>query len=189
LIALPLRNLFAHSPIRAAPGIRLRVGERHLMAGIRASSRIELTEPPLQETQMCLNEERGTRQAEIRVYREKIRAEGRAGHAAHRGEAGERRRRRNVAQRLSQRWRRVRRRYGLSREDYETLLARQGGACGICKQPVAEPLVVDRSSTTGRVRGLLCRMCKAGLVCFEEDLRLLLRATAYREEAVRDDWS
>jgi len=83
---------------------------------------------------MCSNEKRRTRQAKIRVYREKIRAEGRAGHAAHKGEAGEGRRRRRLAQRLSQRWRRLQRRYGLSREDYETLLARQGGACGICKQ-------------------------------------------------------
>ena len=81
------------------------------------------------------------------------------------------------------------RRYGLSREEYETLLARQGGACGICKQPVAEPLVVDRSRATGRVRGLLCRRCKAGLVCFEEDPRLLMRAAAYRERAVPDDLS
>ena len=32
---------------------------------------------------MCSNEKRRTRQAKIRVYREKIRAEGRAGHAAH----------------------------------------------------------------------------------------------------------
>lgn len=138
---------------------------------------------------MCSNEKRRTRRAKIQVYREKIRAQWRAGQAAHRGEAGGRRRRRSLAQRLSQRWRRLRRRYGLSREDYETLLARQGGACGICKQPVAEPLVVDRSRATGRVRGLLCRRCKAGLVCFEEDPRLLLRAIAYREGAVPDDLS
>ena len=138
---------------------------------------------------MCSNEKRRTRWAKIRVYREKIRAEGRAGHAAHQDEAGEGRRRRRLAQRLAQRWRRLQRRYGLSREDYETLLARQGGACGICKQPVAEALVVDRSRATGRVRGLLCRRCKAGLVCFEEDPRLLMRAAAYRERAVPDDLS
>jgi hypothetical protein len=138
---------------------------------------------------MCSNETRLRRQARIRVYREKIRAQGRASHAAHKDEAGEGRRRRRLAQRLSQRWRRLQRRYGLSREDYETLLARQGGACGICKQPAAKPLVVDRSRTTGRVRGLLCRRCKAGLVCFEEDPRLLTRAAAYRERAVPNDLS
>jgi hypothetical protein len=128
---------------------------------------------------MCSNEKRRTRRAKIRVYREKIRAEGRAGHAAHQDEAGEGRRRRRLAQRLAQRWRRLQRRYGLSREDYETLLARQGGACGICKQPVAEALVVDRSRATGRVRGLLCRRCKAALPWFRDDHALLLRAIAY----------
>jgi hypothetical protein len=124
-----------------------------------------------------------------REYRERRQARTRAYNAAPKDEAGGRGRRRNLAQRLAQRWRRLQRRYGLSRDDYEALLARQGGACGICKQPPAEPLVVDRSRATGRVRGLLCRRCKAGLVCFEEDPRLLMRAAAHRERALPDDLS
>ena len=125
---------------------------------------------------MCCNDKQRTRHAHVRAYREKISAERRV---------GERRRRRSPAQRLAQRWQRLRRCYGLSRQDYEALLASQGGACGICKQP-AEPLVVDCSRATGRVRGLLCRRCNAGLVCFEEDPRLLMRASAYREKTVPD---
>src|SRR3979409_894096 len=70
-----------------------------------------------------------------REYRERRQARTRAYNAAPKDEAGGRGRRRNLAQRLAQRWRRLQRRYGLSRDDYEALLARQGGACGICKQP------------------------------------------------------
>jgi hypothetical protein len=122
-----------------------------------------------------------------REYRDRRNAQTRACHAANKKEdVNEGRRPRSLAQRILQRWRRLQRCYGLSREDYEALLADQGGACGICKQPPAEPLVVDRSRATGRVRGLLCRRCKAGLVCFEEDPRLLMRASAYREKTVPD---
>jgi hypothetical protein len=135
---------------------------------------------------MSWNEKRRTRHAKVRAYRETIRAQRRAFRAGRKDEAGERGRRRSLAQRLAQRWRRLQRCYGLSRYDYEALLARQGGACGICKQLPAEPLVVDCSRATGRVRGLLCRRCKAGLICFEENPRLLMRATAYREKAVPD---
>jgi hypothetical protein len=50
--------------------------------------------------QMCCNDKQRTRHAHVHAYREKISAERRA---------GERRRRRSPAQRLAQRWRRLRR--------------------------------------------------------------------------------
>ena len=91
------------------------------------------------------------------------------------------------AEAVAQRWRRLRRCYGLSRQDYEALLARQGGACAICKQSPSEPLVVDRARVDGRVRGLLCRRCKSAITCFNEDPDLLRQASAYQKRTLPDD--
>jgi Recombination endonuclease VII len=130
---------------------------------------------------MCCNDKQRTRDAHVRAYRAKISAK---------RCAGERRRRRSLAQRLAQglaqRWRRLRRRHGLSRQDYEALLAKQGGACAICRQSPREPLVVDRARVDGRVRGLLCRRCKAAITCFNEDPRLLRQASAYQKSTLPD---
>ena len=67
------------------------------------------------------------------------------------------------------------------------MLARQGGACAICKQSPSEPLVVDRARVDGKVRGLLCRRCKFAITCFHEDPRLLRQASAYQKRALPDD--
>lgn len=123
---------------------------------------------------MCCHDKQRTRDAHVRAYRRKISAERRAAE-------------RSRARRESQRWRRLRRCYGLSRQDYEALLASQGGACAICTRPPGDPLVVDRARVTGVVRGLLCRRCKAAITCFNEDPRLLSLAIAYRKRALADD--
>jgi hypothetical protein len=55
---------------------------------------------------------------------------------------------------------RLKRRYGISLEDYEQLLTKQGGHCALCERtPEHERhgfLAVDHCHETGRVRGLLC---------------------------------
>jgi Recombination endonuclease VII len=68
---------------------------------------------------------------------------------------------------------------GISEAQYEAILARQGGVCAICAQHPDEPLWLDFCHITGRLRGLLCGECKAGLVCFGEDPRLLREASAF----------
>lgn len=50
--------------------------------------------------------------------------------------------------------------YGLDREAYQALLAKQGGACAICHTPPnGRVLDVDHDHITNIVRGLLCRRC------------------------------
>lgn len=71
--------------------------------------------------------------------------------------------------------------YGLTQAGYETILAGQGMACAICKQVPAKGirLAVDHSHTTGKVRGLLCQGCNAGLGMFRDNPERLEAAMAY----------
>ncbi len=81
---------------------------------------------------------------------------------------------------------RTRRMYGLSRDDYDALLARQGGVCAICgKKPGRRRLGVDHCHACERIRGLLCTKCNPGLGQFDDDPRRLLMAIAYLEASRR----
>lgn len=47
--------------------------------------------------------------------------------------------------------------YGLTADDYEELLALQGGGCAVCGgKPKSKRLAVDHDHGTGAVRGLVC---------------------------------
>ncbi len=72
-------------------------------------------------------------------------------------------------------------RHGISKADYETLLAKQEGACGICHKPPPENqyLHVDHDHKTGRIRGLLCKSCNMGLGILGDDALLLHSAIRY----------
>jgi 5-methylcytosine-specific restriction endonuclease McrA len=77
----------------------------------------------------------------------------------------------------------LRRKFGLTIEQYEALLQRQGGRCAICRSPGngSVSLHVDHDHVTGRVRGLLCFRCNGGLGQFREEPELLRRAARYVE--------
>ena len=141
----------------------------------------------LRRDRSAWNEKRRKRYAEDEEYRERRKAESRAYHAAHREKDNERQRRRSWAKKLSVFWRRLARFYGISREQYEVLLARQGGVCGICRKPPQEPLCVDHSHITGRVRGLLCRKCNTGLGSYDDDASLMAAGIAYLRKAAAGD--
>jgi hypothetical protein len=141
-------------------------------------------------------ERRRKRYADEPDFRAKTLAYNRAWHAANRERVNEARRRQwqeNPARKLQQRtYRRQSQRkdqlkyyYGMSLADYEALLARQNGACAICKQVFAQNLCVDHCHVTGKVRGLLCHSCNVGLGHYKDDPRLTRAATAYLESAIR----
>ena len=74
----------------------------------------------------------------------------------------------------------LRRMYGISMEEYESLSAAQDHLCAICAQPEEDRLLaVDHDHVSGRLRGLLCTRCNRGLGFFQDDPQRLTRAVAY----------
>lgn len=81
----------------------------------------------------------------------------------------------------------VKRKYNLDAEEYLQMLLDQDNKCLICKQPETNktakgdirPLSVDHCHTSGRVRGLLCNQCNAGLGNFKDNLESLRSAVEY----------
>jgi hypothetical protein len=89
--------------------------------------------------------------------------------------------------------RHFKRTYGISLEEYDSLLEKQGGVCAICHQPeemmqnntLKKPkrLAVDHCHTTGMVRGLLCTKCNQGLGNFRDDTGFMTQAISYLEKS------
>jgi hypothetical protein len=84
----------------------------------------------------------------------------------------------------------MRRRYGITMEQYEGILEAQGGVCLMCmKPPYAQRLVIDHDHATGRVRALLHQNCNATLKgVFGDDPFALHRAFlrfGYIADAIR----
>jgi ribosomal protein L37E len=80
----------------------------------------------------------------------------------------------------------LRRRFDISLEEYDALLASQQGVCAICGRPEirsykgkAKKLSVDHDHTTGKIRGLLCYKCNLGIGQFEDSIKLLDKAKEY----------
>lgn len=83
---------------------------------------------------------------------------------------------------------RLRLEFGITLQQYEEMLERQGGGCAICgtKQTnvkeagkAEHSMYVDHNHATGEVRGLLCSRCNFGIGQFRDDPELLLRAAEY----------
>ena len=62
--------------------------------------------------------------------------------------------------------------YGITLEDYNRLVAEQKGVCFICGEPPVngDSLCVDHDHATGEVRGLLCRKHNLALGVIEKNL-------------------
>ena len=75
----------------------------------------------------------------------------------------------------------LKRKYGMTVEQYDTILSEQGGGCAICgRKPRPDiSLHIDHDHETGAVRGILCFRCNNGLGDFDDDAVLLQQAVAY----------
>lgn len=78
----------------------------------------------------------------------------------------------------------LRRRYGITVDEYEAMLKQQRGVCAICLQECTsgKSLAVDHCHKTGKVRGLLCAACNVSLGKFKDSTALLESAIKYLKE-------
>lgn len=54
----------------------------------------------------------------------------------------------------------LKRRYGITLEDYDKMFEQQKGLCVLCGLPeIGRRLAVDHNHQTGKIRGLLCHQC------------------------------
>jgi len=75
-------------------------------------------------------------------------------------------------------------RYGLTEDQYQSMIRDQAGCCGICNQ-LTETLVVDHCHNTGDVRGLLCNRCNINLGGLGDTIESVRAALRYLERSVR----
>ena len=75
--------------------------------------------------------------------------------------------------------------YGITKEDYNIMFNEQNGCCKICSKHQSElsaTLAVDHNHLTGDVRGLLCGSCNRGIGLLQDDVGLLKAAIKYIED-------
>jgi recombination endonuclease VII/cytochrome c554/c'-like protein len=74
----------------------------------------------------------------------------------------------------------LRRTFGISNDDYDEFLRRQGGGCAVCGRPPGKSsLHIDHDHDSGQIRGLLCVGCNNALGQFQDSADLLARAADY----------
>jgi hypothetical protein len=78
-------------------------------------------------------------------------------------------------------FRKILKQHGMTRGDYEELLAKQDGVCAICLSLPKTRLCIDHDHRTGRVRGLLCKRCNSVLGYVDDGPTLLRRMVRYLE--------
>ena len=88
----------------------------------------------------------------------------------------------------------LRGRFGMTKPEYDAMLAKQNGVCAICGEAPRDVdprsgkkrrLAVDHDHATGNNRGLLCRACNVGIGHFHDDIQRMRAAIAYLEAHAR----
>lgn len=69
--------------------------------------------------------------------------------------------------------------YGITTEQYTTILEKQKNVCAICKKGSWRNLAVDHCHKTNKVRGLLCHKCNALLGYANDSVVILESAKKY----------
>ena len=79
--------------------------------------------------------------------------------------------------------------YGITYDEYDKMLAAQNGVCCICLKDdpkgrwksSSRGFCVDHDHSTGIIRGLLCNTCNQGLGNYYDSSELLRRAADYKD--------
>lgn len=74
----------------------------------------------------------------------------------------------------------LRKKFGLSLEDYDAMMTKQDNRCAICgSYQTYKKLAVDHDHKTGKVRGLLCNDCNIGIGYLKDNEQTLENAIEY----------
>jgi len=79
----------------------------------------------------------------------------------------------------------LKKRYGITANEYDSMIEAQGGVCAICNTNTSggrgpgSRLAVDHNHETGQVRALLCSMCNQGIGMFKENVEVMQKAIDY----------
>ena len=76
----------------------------------------------------------------------------------------------------------IKKRYSLTSTEYDAIYKSQNGCCAICgciASTYIRGLCVDHNHKTGKVRGLLCAPCKAGLGMIKENIATAIAMVEY----------
>ena len=82
---------------------------------------------------------------------------------------------------LTQRKSALKRKYGLTLEQYNELSLKQNNRCAACLQH-SSGFVVDHSHATGKIRGLLCNGCNLALGNAKDSILILQGLITYLKE-------
>jgi DNA-binding MarR family transcriptional regulator len=83
-------------------------------------------------------------------------------------------------------WLKLKQKFNLTQEEYESMLLAQNGVCDICKRTESRikfgkptMLAVDHCHITGKVRGLLCHNCNIGIGNLGDNITVVANALDY----------
>jgi hypothetical protein len=81
----------------------------------------------------------------------------------------------------------LRRAYGISLAEYESMLEQQGGVCLICGcSSLDRRFHVDHNHETGKIRGLLCHNCNVAIGLISDNPTVADRMAAYLRGGVKN---
>ena len=75
----------------------------------------------------------------------------------------------------------LRKRHGITEQDYNTLKSAQRGMCAICSSK--SNLCVDHSHKTSIIRGLLCKLCNVAIGLANDNTKVLSSAAQYLQKS------
>lgn len=89
--------------------------------------------------------------------------------------------RRRTQVKTASRWNRLFRKFGITRDRWETMFAAQGGACACCRKSLGTGFraCVDHDHATGAIRGIICFDCNTSIGKLGDDVDGLTRALVY----------
>lgn len=75
----------------------------------------------------------------------------------------------------------IKRKFGLSIEEYESILNSQNKVCAVCQEKchTGYNLAVDHNHKTGKIRGLLCKNCNTAIGLLKENIQVIENVIIY----------